>query len=134
MHLLNELPPRGGIQYFRLAKRQAIKSSYRIKIGAVLVDKRPVSTGYNKIKTHPKYAVPGKDIKLSIHAELDCILDARGRDIRGSSIYIYREDKQGNPRICRPCDDCMKKLREYGVHKCFYCIDKFPYFMCEIIS
>lgn len=132
--MLAEFSPRSGIQFFRIAKRVSKQSSYKIKIGAVLVDKRPLSSGFNKLKTHPMFAVPGVHTKLSLHAEISCIMGARGKDIRGASIYVYREDKLGNPRMSKPCSSCMESLKKAGIKKCFYSTDKYPYYECEIIG
>jgi len=44
--------------YFRIAKRASKRSDNKIKVGAVLVKKKPISSGFNKDKTHTKYANP----------------------------------------------------------------------------
>lgn len=126
----DDVPPLCG--YFRIAKRIALHSEYRIQMGAVLVGKRPICSGFNKLKSHPTYANPEKHIKISIHAEIDCILKAK-KDIRGSDIYVYREYRNGIPAIARPCENCILELRKAGIRKIFYSVSEFPYWKSETL-
>lgn len=127
---MSEIPPLCG--YFRIAKRTALQSEYRIQMGAVLVDKRPICTGFNKLKSHPKFANPAKHIKISIHAEIDCLLKAK-KDVRGTEIYVYREYRNGIPAMARPCPNCIQELKRAGIRKIFYSIPVFPFWNSELL-
>lgn len=118
-----------GVGFFRIAKEESRKSTHKIRVGAVLSNSRPVSRGYNKIKTHPRFANPNLHVKVSIHAEIDCIMKS-GSNITGDTIYVYREDLEGNPKLARPCIDCMKSLKEFGIKRVLYTVEHFPYW-CE---
>lgn len=110
---------------FRLARRASLQSEFRVKMGAVIMrGKRVISTGKNITKTHPKFG-------YSVHAETNCLMRTGRYDIIGCSIYVYREDRNGNPAIARPCDDCMKVLKSFGIKNVYYTIEDYPYFRKE---
>lgn len=115
---------------FRLAKNISRHSEYRIKIGAVLVKHgTPISIGFNKLKFHPKYSNP---TKKTIHAEMQAILSSGKEKIRNSEIFVYREFKRtGLPALARPCEDCILKLKEFGIKRIYYTTNEFPYWNVE---
>ena len=104
--------------WFRLACAAAKNSDHeRLKVGAVIVDKRPISVGCNKLKTHPIYA--NGDDWYSIHAEMSALMNA-GQDVTGCSIYVYRETAQGHLAMARPCDACLNALIDAGIKTIHY--------------
>jgi deoxycytidylate deaminase len=128
---MKTIPPPCAVnnRYFKLARQESLKSSYRIKIGAVLKTKKATYKGHNKLKTHPRFANPEIHIKLSIHAEIDCIMKAK----YGEEIYVYREDRNGNPALSRPCENCRKELKNAGIEKIFYSIPNYPFWKMEYL-
>lgn len=124
------IPPK----YFKLARNESFKSTYRIKVGAVIVSKKPICKGHNSLKTHTRFANPESNIKLSIHAEISCLIQKKFENITGMSIYVYREDNNGLPAMSRPCEHCLKELKIVGIRKIFYSTPIFPYFKMEKIS
>ena len=50
-----------------------------------------------------------------VHAELNAILNANGRDLRGSRIYV----------ALFPCNECAKAIIQSGVKEVFYLSDKY---------
>jgi deoxycytidylate deaminase len=109
------------------------ESTYRIKVGAVLCRKgRAQITGTNCIKTHPIWANPDKHIKLSIHAEIDCLINSES-EVLGDTIYVFRWGKKGIPGLARPCIDCIRELKKRGVNKIYYTTDHFPFWSYEEI-
>ena len=119
--------------YFRAAKAVSELSDYPIhKIGCVVVKgHRIVSSGHNhkskccalqaKLDTE-KYKVqcPGK-----YHAEIMALLPLMKAkvDLKGCSIYVYREHKDGTLAMARPCSSCEKVIRQCGIKKIFYSIE-----------
>lgn len=79
--------------------------------------RRPVSIGYNQLKTHPRYA-DGKRA-YSLHAEITALLRARC-SVVGGTIYVYREDRTGQIGLARPCPSCTAALVEAGIKKVYY--------------
>ena len=94
------------------------------QVGACIVsqDNIIISTGYNGM---PKgcsddefpWAREGEETKYPyvVHAELNAILNANGRDLRGSRIYV----------ALFPCNECAKAIIQSGVKEVFYLSDKY---------
>lgn len=120
--------------FFRLARDASLLSSHdRSKVGAVLVNKRPMVFGFNKFKSHTKYANPNIHLKISVHAEIDCLIGVKDRDVKGWSVYVYREDCNGNVANSRPCEQCLAELKKKGIRKIYYTTRIFPYWNMEYI-
>lgn len=112
------------IPAFNLARLESLKVNFRSRIGAVLVHRNKiVSVGRNyPLKTHPilrKY-----DKHKTLHAEIDCMIGLDRSLSVGSTIYTYREDRNGNLKKSKPCLMCMSIMRELGIKKVFYTHDK----------
>ena len=94
------------------------------QVGACIVsrDNIIISTGYNGM---PKgcsddefpWAREGADTKYPfvVHAELNAILNASGRDLRGSKLYV----------ALFPCNECAKAIIQSGVREVYYLSDKY---------
>lgn len=117
--------------FFRLARNASLNSNHRYKVGCVIVvHGRPVSVGWNVIKTHPTYT---NEEHPSIHAEVKAIINARC-DVTGGVAYVYRETRDGLPAIARPCDMCYNVLVEAGIKNVYYTVVCFPYWAKERIK
>ena len=104
-----------------VAKRSKDPST---QVGACIVseDNIIISTGYNGM---PKgcsddefpWNREGEDTKYPyvVHAELNAILNANGRDLRGSRIYV----------ALFPCNECAKAIIQSGVKEVLYLSDKY---------
>ena len=94
------------------------------QVGACIVspDNIIISTGYNGM---PKgcsddefpWDRTGEETKYPyvVHAELNAILNANGRDLRGSRIYV----------ALFPCNECAKAIIQSGVSEVVYLSDKY---------
>ena len=94
------------------------------QVGACIVspDDIIISTGYNGM---PKgcsddefpWNRDGSVNKYAfvVHAELNAILNANGRDLRGSRIYV----------ALFPCNECAKAIIQSGVRTVYYLSDKY---------
>ena len=94
------------------------------QVGACIVsqDNIIISTGYNGM---PKgcsddefpWEREGEETKYPyvVHAELNAILNASGRDLRGSKLYV----------ALFPCNECAKAIIQSGVKQVFYLSDKY---------
>lgn len=116
--------------HFRFAISESRKSTMRDKVGACLVVGKSVLRGYNKPKTHTKYANPDKHIRLSVHAELDCLNKVSVAS--GGDIYVYRE-VHGVPAMARPCEHCLTFLRSAGINEIYYSIPDEPFWQKETL-
>jgi dCMP deaminase len=103
------------------------------QVGACIVsqDNIIISTGYNGM---PKgcsddefpWGREGDDTKYPyvVHAELNAILNANGRDLRGSRVYV----------ALFPCNECAKAIIQSGVKEVVYLSDKYKDSMENIAS
>ena len=94
------------------------------QVGACIVsqDNIIISTGYNGM---PKgcsddeypWEREGAQTKYPfvVHAELNAILNASGRDLRGSKLYV----------ALFPCNECAKAIIQSGVREVYYLSDKY---------
>ena len=103
------------------------------QVGACIVNKDNiiVSTGYNGM---PKgcsddeypWERTGEATKYPfvVHAELNAILNAAGRDVRGSRIYVS----------LFPCNECAKAIIQSGIREIMYLSDKYADSMATLAS
>ena len=94
------------------------------QVGACIVspDNIIISTGYNGLPNgcsddeYP-WAREGEQTKYPyvVHAELNAILNANGRDLRGSRLYV----------ALFPCNECAKAISQSGVKEVLYLSDKY---------
>lgn len=94
------------------------------QVGACIVsqDNIIISTGYNGM---PKgcsddefpWGREGIETKYPyvVHAELNAILNANGRDLRGSKLYV----------ALFPCNECAKAIIQSGIREIYYLSDKY---------
>lgn len=116
--------------YFKAAKSMSELSDFKQQhIGAVAVyGHKIISSGYNSCKTNPAQKRLNihrfsADTPATLHAELSCLLPLINRkdiDFSNVSLYIYREHKNGNLAIAKPCASCMALLRSLGVRHIYY--------------
>jgi dCMP deaminase len=59
-----------------------------------------------------------------VHAELNAILNANGRDLRGSRIFV----------ALFPCNECAKAIIQSGVKEVLYLSDKYNGTMGNLAS
>ena len=59
-----------------------------------------------------------------VHAELNAILNANGRDLRGSRIYV----------ALFPCNECAKAIIQSGIQEVMYLSDKYNDTMLNLVS
>lgn len=121
------------IRYLENAEKVARMSNFpRQQVGCVVVYKgKIISTGYNSLKTHPlqkKYnRVRFKEdgSAESLHAEIHALSHIRDADIDWSRVflYIYRPCRSRRCGMARPCDSCMKFIKEFGIQNIVYSTD-----------
>ena len=97
------------------------------QVGACIVDSenRIVSTGYNGFPygcSDDEYPWDreGEDATQTkygyvVHAELNAILNARGRNVAGTRVYV----------ALFPCNECAKAIIQAGISEVIYLSDKY---------
>ena len=113
-------------EYFMGVAMLAARRSkdHNTQVGACIVsqDNIIISTGYNGLPNgcsddeYP-WEREGDETKYPyvVHAELNAILNANGRDLRGSRLYV----------ALFPCNECAKAIIQAGVKEVLYLSDKY---------
>jgi len=116
-----------------LAARRSKDPSTQVGACIVSKDNIIISTGYNGM---PKgcsddefpWERSGAEIDTKypyvVHAELNAILNAHGRDLQGSRIYV----------ALFPCNECAKAIIQSGVKEVLYLSDKYRDSMNNLTS
>lgn len=116
---------------FNHAKTASLTSDFpRVHVGVVVIRKNTIiSAGCNKQKTHTiqkeynRFRYLNNDTMDYVHAEIDALTKIRYMNLKGASIYIYRELHSGKTGIARPCNACMEFIRELGIKDVYYTTD-----------
>ncbi len=96
------------------------------QVGACIVDEnnRILSTGYNGFPhgcsdDEFPWAREGEDVNTKypyvVHAELNAILNNRGKNLTGARIYV----------ALFPCNECAKAIIQCGIREVIYLSDKY---------
>jgi len=120
-------------RFFNIAREVSLLSDFKkAKIGAVVVEgNRVISTGHNSNKTsttqyrYNVYRGITDDCACihKVHAEIAALaplLNRKDIDWAHTSIYIYREHKDGTISCAKPCKACMQLIKDLGIKKIFY--------------
>ncbi len=116
-----------------LAARRSKDPSTQVGACIVSPDNIIISTGYNGMpKGCSDDAFPwersGEELDTKypyvVHAELNAILNANGRDLQGSRIYV----------ALFPCNECAKAIIQSGVKEVLYLSDKYRDSMNNLAS
>ncbi len=103
------------------------------QVGACIVsdDNIIISTGYNGLPYGCSDDVfpwvrEGEDTKYAyvVHAELNAILNATGKNLRGTRIYVD----------LFPCNECAKAIIQSGIKEVVYLYDKYADSMATLAS
>ena len=111
-------------EYFlELAKKEALKSQYDMRVGAVIVRKGTVvGRGFNQLRHTSKAKTEWPN---SLHSEVAAILDTSRRLLSKSTIYIYRVKKDGTQGLAKPCDYCMSLIKFCSLKTIVYSTDEY---------
>ena len=121
------------MDYFDKARDISLLSDFKqVHIGCIAIYKKHIiGTGFNTNKTNPiqlyynKYRKDFESMPLSqpkLHAEMSCILSIKHLDIDFSKVklFVYREDKNGNIALSRPCKACMQAIKDLEIKEINY--------------
>ena len=116
-----------------LAARRSKDPSTQVGACIVSPDNIIISTGYNGMPKgcsddeFPWDREGQQDMTkypYVVHAELNAILNANGRDLRGSRIYV----------ALFPCNECAKAIIQSGISEVLYLSDKYKDTMLNMVS
>lgn len=117
--------------YFKKAREEMMRADYsgHARIGCVVYYKGAlIAKGHNSNKTCPlqkkynRYRYKSCNTPDKTHAELMALKKIRWLDIDFSQVevYTYRELKNGNLSLSRPCKSCMAFIRQLGIKRICY--------------
>ena len=131
----------GDAHLFKIARECSLKSDYTsncssAKIGCVVTYKRTIlAKGFNSDKTHTTQAkynkwryreeAGNKYLPSKVHAEAMALQKIKYLDIDFSKVHVYnyRETKNGEIAMARPCPSCMAMIQELGIKYVHYTTD-----------
>lgn len=122
------IPTNKTLSFIKLARRQAISSSYGIfRHGAVLVNGgKVINVGFNQ----ERFTCFGKRFRPSgvgsatLHAELSAILNLDYTLTKGGTIYVVRCSIKDNEfRNSKPCAMCHSAMKFVGIKRVVYSIE-----------
>lgn len=106
----------------KLAARRSKDPSTQVGACIVSPENIIISTGYNGMPQGCSddefpWEREGVETKYPyvVHAELNAILNANGRDLRGSRVYV----------ALFPCNECAKAIIQSGIQEVVYLSDKY---------
>lgn len=117
-------------RFFNIAREVSFLGDYKkARIGAVVVEgNRIISTGHNSNKTSTiqfKYnayrGITNSPPKL--HAEIAALaplINKKNIEWSKVAIYVYRELRDGTISCARPCQACMKLIKDLGIKNVYY--------------
>ena len=125
-----------NLNFFKHARKCSLLSDYsgcgQARIGCVVVYHGTIlAKGYNSDSTHPwqkrynrkRYKDAGnRYLPDKAHAEVSALSKIKYLDIDFSKVelYIYRELRNGDLAMSRPCEACFAAIRDLGIKKIFY--------------
>lgn len=119
--------------YFNKAKEVCELSDFnRVHIGCIAVYKNIIiAKGFNTYKSNPlqkiynKYRtlyIDGAEPLHTLHAEMMVISKIIHLDINFNKVklYIYRKDLNNNLALCKPCEACIRAIKDLGIKEIYY--------------
>lgn len=116
--------PNSSKYYFSIAKEVA-KSGRQTKsckrVGAVVVKNSLIlATGRNRSTGKIHLGNIKKDGFISLHAEIDACSRISKSQLKGTTIYVYRELADGKTASAKPCLSCQSKLKKFGIKRAIF--------------
>ena len=120
------------LRYFRLAKNASENSDFKQHhIGAVAVlNHHVLDTSWNTNRTSPlqmyynKYrGLDFNGVVHKCHAEIELINKLKrfhNIDFSKVDVFLYREWKDGELALSRPCNSCYKAFYDVGIKHLYY--------------
>ena len=111
-------------RYISLASKVAEQSDYgKFRHGAVLVKGNSVRNVSCNKHRHCNFGTRFRESNTGIptlHAELGAILGMDRSVTQGATVYVVRINREGTPRMSKPCPMCESALKHVGVKRVVY--------------
>lgn len=100
------------ISFLSAAAKIATTSTYRFRMGALLVKSGRVLAGDVNV---PKISPSTPPNRVSTHAEIRTIKNTR--NVRGATLYVARLRSKDIPALAKPCAWCMQEIIDSGISR-----------------
>ena len=111
-------------RYISLAKKMAEQSDYgKFRHGAVLVRGSSVRNMACNKHRHCHFGKRFREANTgnaTLHAELGVILGMDRSVTQGATVYTARVNREGLPRMSKPCPMCENAMRHVGIKRVVY--------------
>ena len=101
------------------AREKALNNGRVYHLAAILKRRKTVvKVGENTYKTHPRFkrVYPDGTTGSHMHAEMNVLRFAKPGDV----LEVIRFKKSGGRAMAKPCEHCMRYIREAGIKKVRY--------------
>ena len=109
-------------KFVGMALSESASSTYsRIRIGTVIIrGNKIISKGANLCTSHPLQkrfnTLASREAPAhALHSEMHAIVNAKGKNLTGCTLYVSRLDRRGLWADCRPCPACSLAIRMAGI-------------------
>lgn len=115
-------------KFVKMSLRLAEESTYRYRLGAVIVaGGRVRGSGISKYQNSPVNVADQHLPQCSVHAEMDALRHTVGyfrtNPLKRATIYVARVTKLNQAALAKPCHRCTTTLLACGVTKMVWTID-----------
>lgn len=116
-------------KFLKIARKVAMKSICRYRLGAVLVKGGAIiNFGYNRTGHHNLIEKKKTRDIDQLHAEVDAVLGIAKIETRKCDIWIARIKNDDQLGLAKPCEMCQLILKEMGIRRVFYSIENEPFY------
>jgi len=105
-----------------IAKKAALNSNAKFRVGAVLFFNDTYVFGFNR-NFNVKHV--NRQKPFSIHAEEMCIIKANrimNFDFENSTLVIVRINKKSDLLLCTPCKYCQGMIHKFGIGTIYFSV------------
>lgn len=121
-------------KYFSLARKAAEESTFKVRVGAIAVYRgKIIASASSTNKTDPMQYTYNKYRSFNqvgaclpkAHAEIGLVkkMLKTAVPVQEVKVYVYRLCKSRDKGIARPCDACMRALKDAGIRVVYYTTD-----------
>ena len=69
-----------------------------------------------------------------MHAEVSVIMKNRKSNLRGCDMYVARALRHTPCGLSKPCEECQKVIKDYGINKVYYTVDDYSKLYEELVE
>lgn len=103
-------------------KLSALSTHHKYYFGCVIYkSNRVMSVGINKDNSAPKQWTKQTRPNMSLHAEIDALLNLTKDQCKNAVMYVYgKTRKRSNCFVSKPCDSCLLAIDKMGIKRVVY--------------